>query len=403
MNSLKTVVKFEILRSLKKKSFWVSALLLPILLVGYIVFAGAMGSNVEGALKAENENADAKLAILDEAGLMKSELTENWVKVSEKNIGIKDVRDGDLDAFVFIAQDFTENPKIEVFANNKSLFSDYSAVISGVLVGSALADLEASEQIILTHTYATDTTTFVDGEEGSLLGKMVVPLVALGLFYVLVILFSNRLTTSTIEEKENRITEMLLTAIPAKTLILGKIFSLIALGVLQTFIIIVPLILVYAFGRGTAIMGMDLGAILANVEINPLTILTSFVLLAASYVLFVGLCVLVGSLVPTAKEVSSYSSIIMILTILPVFSISSFLAAMPDALVYVLSYFPVSAPVALMMRSAFGTLPWYELLIGTVVIIISSIVITRFAIRVFQYGAMEFTSKISLRKMLTRK
>ena len=72
---------------------------------------------------------------------------------------------------------------------------------------------------------------------------MIVPGIFLAIFYFVTVFLSNRMLTSTTEEKENRVTEMILTSISAKTLILGKIISIMVLGIVQILTIILPIII----------------------------------------------------------------------------------------------------------------------------------------------------------------
>jgi ABC-2 type transport system permease protein len=167
-------------------------------------------------------------------------------------------------------------------------------------------------------------------------------------------------------------------------------------------VLVVPILSILMFARQGSIGGIDLAAIIPAIELNPLIVFISIALLLLSYVLFVGLCVFIGTLVPTAKEVSSYSGIVMILVIMPMFFLSSFLATTPTAITYFLTFFPFSAPISLFLRFAFGTLQWWEMALGLAVITISAALIIRQAIKVFQFGAVELT-KINLKDAFLKK
>ena len=68
----------------------------------------------------------------------------------------------------------------------------------------------------------------------------------------------------------------------------------------------------------------------------------------------------------------------------------AFLATEPDFMVYFLSYFPLSAPIALMLRSGLGTLTPVEFAIGLTEVIVLAIVIIRLAVSTFQKNAINF-------------
>lgn len=400
---LKEVVRFEIVRSLKKPSFWVAAILLPVLLIGYIFFAGFSGMKAEKALVENGNLSDKRLSLMDESNIINASFLEHVTTIKDKNEGILNVKSGAMDVFYFVPSDFAQPIEIYSLNSSGSFLTDYRSKIDEWLKASVVGELTEAQAIVMMGGYRVDTVKFNNsGGENDELSNMVAPIVGLAIFYVLICIFGNRLTTATIEEKENRITEMLLTSISAKTLIVGKILSLILLGFLQVFILVIPIMMIWLFAKQNQIAGLDL-SILTNLEINPLTVIISVILLLSSYILFVGLCVFVGTLVPTAKEVSGYSSIMMILVIMPMFFLSSFLVSTPTVVTYALSFFPFSAPISLFLRFAFGTLTWWEMALGLAIITVSAVLIIRQAIKVFQFGAVGLTSKINLKDAFFRR
>src|SRR5665811_1892134 len=66
---------------------------------------------------------------------------------------------------------------------------------------------------------------------------------------VSIVLLGNQMLTSTLEEKENRVTEMILTTLNPTTLIIGKVISLFMVGLMQMLIFALPVIIGYLFFR----------------------------------------------------------------------------------------------------------------------------------------------------------
>ena len=203
----------------------------------------------------------------------------------------------------------------------------------------------------------------------------------------MICVFGNRLTMALVEEKENRISEMILTSVSAKNLVIGKILSLIALGFLQMVVFIVPAVAALIIYRDNpAISG-----ILAQIDWDPVRILGNFALLLVSYFMFAGACTLVGSLMPTARDASQYIGIVMVGVVLPLIFMNNFIAGEPNIVTYILSYFPLSSPIALMMRNAFGNLPPYELILGIVELGVASFFVLRWTVKSFQKNAINFS------------
>lgn len=408
-SNVKNVITFEITRNLKKPTFWIAALLLPALLIGYVALAGFIGYNTGSVIEESSDVSGLSLGIYDAAGyLSTTEIVDKDGETRALEVydsaekGIEDVKSGELGAFYHIPVDFAETMEVYAYAkpNTTSIFSSYDGPLKELLMVSAATHTDPLDFAVITNAisinatnFATDTDEIVDPAE--IIAKMVIPVVGLVLFYILIVMFGNRLTTAMVEEKENRISEIILTSMSPKDLITGKIISLIALGFIQLAALVVPVLILYAFG---ATQGIIPDGIMISWDVW--TIVSTLLLLIVSYFLFTALCITIGTLVPTAKDASSFASVVMIMVILPLFFINNFMSDTPTVLTYVLSYFPPSAPIALMFRNCFGTLPVWELMLGLVVMAVSSALIIKLAVYIFKRSALEFTMKVNLKSLL---
>ena len=87
------------------------------------------------------------------------------------------------------------------------------------------------------------------------------------------------------------------------------------------------------------------------------------------------------------------------MVILPIFFINVFMPAGTSTLTYALSYFPPSAPIALMLRGVFGNLPSWEFWLGLADIAIFGALIAKLATYIFCRNAIEFTPKINFKQL----
>ena len=403
------VIRFEVVRSLKKPSFWLAALLVPILLGFYIFIAAMTGYNAGEALEAGVDTSDMSLGVYDEANYLGTKTIINKkeqpqaLKVYEnKDEGIKDVQDKKLDVFYYLPANFEKEHKVEVYVkpDSTSAFDDYTNPIRSILSATALAEVSEINLAIITNAVNYQTTTYStednhEVDQSETISKLVVPAVGLALFYILIVVLGNRLTAAMVEEKENRISELILTSIKPIHLIVGKIISLMILGLIQLTVLIVPLIIAY-------IIAIQYDAVPGNIVLtfDALTIAEYLILLFASYFLFTSLCVIIGTITSSAKDANSFMGVIVILTILPMFFISSFASHDIQPFTYFLTYFPPSAPLAIMLRGVFGTLPDWELLVGLVDIIVFGFIFSRIATAIFCRNAIASSSKIDFKKLL---
>lgn len=402
MHKIRTVFKFETIRQLKKPSFWISLLLLPLTLVAFVGLSSINNSGIGDNFQKAAEIDQKTLGLTDGTGIFSS-VTEDssaydfsatfglkFVKIASSEEGIAKVKSGELDLYYHIPADFHQTSTIEIYdrARDTGLITNFGAPFSGFLKSYALTQVDPKLLPLLSAQINFTQINFDDfGQPVNPLGKAIIPIAVLGIFYLLICVFGNRLTMALVEEKENRISEMILTAVSAKHLVIGKILSLIALGFVQVAVIIIPaLALLLTYRHHPLITN-----ILAIIEINPFTIITNIILLLVSYFFFAGACTLVGSLVPTAREASQYIAPIMMSIVLPFFFMNSFITSQPTLITYLLTYFPFSAPVAMMLRNAVGNLPPLELLLGTAEIALMSILVLTLTVKSFQKNAINFS------------
>lgn len=401
MHNLRTVFSFEFLRTIKKKTFWISILLFPVMIAAIAGISYASNKATEEALQT-SQNEKFSLAIIDESGLISPKLIEAFgatVK-SDKESGIQAVQSGQVDAFFYYPADVSKST-VEIYAQNAGLFdnSKYDAVAKLLLEQSVSTSVSDNVRAILQGKVATSTVTYQDGKVFDGLKSMIVPGIFLVLFYFVIAMFGNQMLNSTVEEKENRVIEMLLTSVETRTLIIGKILALIALGLLQVFLILIPTLIGYLILKNQlALPSLDL----SSLTFDWGRIAAGFAIFALSFLFFTGLLVTIGASVPTAKEAGPFIGIVMILIFGPLYSASLFVSNPETGIVQFLSYFPLTAPIPLLLRNAIGNLQPYEALISLGILLICTIFVVQLAVRVFRYGALEYSRKLSFKEILGR-
>lgn len=402
MHNLSTVFNFELVRTLKKKTFWITALSFPVV-IG-LVFAIIFFSNkATGDAAKDFSKQTFSIALTDASGVISPEvLAATKAKtIDTKEAGIAAVKEGKLDAYFYYPTTLATD-QVEIYAKDEGLFknSRYSTVAEQLLQQSAAQKVDPQLTTILQGHVSSEATTYRDGEVYNGFAQLIAPGFFLVLFYILLTMFSNQMLTSTTEEKENRVIEMILTTIKARTLIVGKILSLIALAFIQIIVILLPVLVAYFFFREQlAIPAIDL----SNIPLDPTRIAIGAALFSASFLLFTGLLVAIGAAVPTAKEANGFFGVVMVLLFGPLYAVSLFISAPESPLVMVLSLFPFTAPIPLMLRNAVGNLPPGEALLGIAILSVAAIVTMAIAIRLFRYGALEYSNRLSLSTIIARK
>ena len=402
MHNLSTVIRFEIVRTLKKKSYWVMALGFPVMMMA--IFSIIYFSNQSTNKAAEElQNQSFSIEVTDETHLIKPSILSalKAKTIDNKQQGINDVESGKADSYIYYPSDISKQA-VEVYGQDVGIFNNsrYDAVAGMIMKESIQNSVNPNIRSVIGGTAQTNVTTYRDGEAYDPFKQMILPGLFLVLFYMLIAFSANQMLTSTIEEKENRVIEMILTTIEARTLVIGKIVSQVALSLLQGCIIVLPALAGYfLFHDKLNLPFVDLTTLPVDIP----RILTGALVFAVSFMFFTGILVLIGSSVPTAKEASQFLGVVMIAIFGPLYAVSLFISA-PDApLVRFLSLFPLTAPIPLLLRNAVGNLHPWELAVALPILIVSAAFVLMLAVRVFRYGALVYSRKVSLREIFGRR
>lgn len=402
MHNLGVVFNFEVVRTLKKKSFWLIAAAFPLaisLIYGISYFSNM---STEQAVK-DTQKQKFSFAVTDESGLVNRFLVKQFGAsiTSDRQAGLNKVIDGKLDAYFYYPKDLTRD-KVEIYARDAGLFNNgrYQGVANTILQQSVASAVNPQISAIMHGAVGFNSVTFKNGAKFDGFKELIAPAIFLVLFYFLIVTFGNQMLSSTTEEKENRVIELILTTIRARTLIIGKILALLVLALVQIVVILTPIVIAYIFLHDKlALPNFDL----SNIPLDPIRIALGAALFITSFLLFTGLLVAVGASAPTAREASGFFGVVMVLLFSPLYAASLFVSSPDLGIVCFLSFFPLTAPIPLMLRNAIGNLPVHEALLGVIVLALSAVIALAIAIRMFQYGALEYTKRISVKKILQRR
>lgn len=402
MHNLSTVFKFEVIRTIKKKSFWLMALSFPVIIAAVfavIFFSGQATTEISDKMK------DEKFSILitDESKLISPALAEAYGAkyTTDKTAAINSVKNGSVDAYFYYPENLSKKTA-EVYGKDVGLFdnSRYTTVAELLLKQSAAHKVEQNTMIVLQEAAKFDSTTYRDGEVYDGLKQAIAPGIFLVLFYFIIAMFSNQMLTSTTEEKENRVIEMMLTTLSARTLIIGKILALIVLALSQSLILVIPGVIGYILMKDSlALPAIDL----ATIPFDAWRISAAVAITAASFMFVTGLLVAIGAATPTAKEASSFSGIVIMGLFIPLYAVTLFVSSPDSPIVRFLTFFPLTAPVPGLLRNAVGNLSVLETVAVIGIMSVSAIVVIALAIRIFQYGTIEYSKRLSLKTMFKSK
>jgi len=402
-HNLKTVVGFEFSRTVAKKRFWLATLAIPIAVA--IVFALIVISNETTSTTASNQkNAHLTFTFSDDSGLVTDAVAAGFggTRTTDTQQAVAAVKAGAADAYFAYPADPATQP-VRVYGTDRGIFENgkYDAVARAALVAGAQKRIDSPQLTAVAAGNITVTSqSYKDGKVSGGIDAVIPPLLFLLIFYVSIIMLGNQMLNSTLEEKENRVTEMILTTMNPTTLIVGKVISLFLVGLVQMLTFALPVVVGYLFFRSSLnLPDVDL----SHLTFEPGPMIVGTLLLMGGFILFTGTLVAIGAVVPTVKEAGAFFAPLMIVVFIP-FYIVSLIVSDPHALIVrIFTYFPYSAPVTAMLRNSFGSLSPTESSVVIAELFILGFVALRLAVRLFRYGSIAYSKKLSLRDALKRR
>lgn len=406
------VGKREFVKVIRKPSFWISTLFLPIFLVVITLISGYSSMQLEEKLKSESESA-SKILVIDETNYINNVIySDKIVRSTDLDGAIAEVVAGTADALIYYPQDLVTSKEIQIYSQDKGFFLNetYNNISLEFLKQSILLDLADEKKIEIYNSEITyEVKTYKEGVEINFsISDLLVPGISLVVYFMLTTFAVNYLLMSVSEEKENRVMEIVLSAISPKDLILGKLIGLI--GIIFTQVILLTLLSIIGLiftstilsGQGSAIS--DLTSSLGNLNISGIELLGQ-ILLGIIFT-FTGFFILactmvgVGAASPTYKEAQSLSSIFVIASIFPIYFITIIISDPSGTLAQIFSFIPFTASFVLLFRNALGALSLPEILLGITILVLYCIVFVVIAFKLFEYGALEYNRKISFKDFI---
>ncbi len=211
------------------------------------------------------------------------------------------------------------------------------------------------------------------------------PVVFVYFLWISVMINTQMLITNTIEEKSNKLVEVLLSSVSAISLMGGKIIGIAGTGLT---IIAAWLIMALAFFIGLPMAaGIELPIDLSSVMADP-WFLGSFVMyFLLGYLFYAALLVGLGSLCNNLKEAQNLIMPVQLIQMVPIFLMIPIGRDPNGSLAQVLSYVPPLTPFVMMNRAA-GPPSTEEYVITTILLIVSIILAFWLAAKVFRVGIL---------------
>lgn len=407
MNKTLAIAKWEYLEKVKTKAFIISLIITPAIIILFSV--------VPTLLVSKEDNTTRMIGFLDKSGIyfndFNAEISKHTLDngqplyvmvnldqpaINEDEIKTKideETFKGKYDSFVYIKYGGTDSMSIELRSKGIANFRDVGRF-------SEAFEIARLNQRIQQDTIDPDLVEFIrsgvkinqikieeDGKEGKSNFETVFfsSFIFILLLMMMVIYSGQMLVRSLLEEKSNRIIEILVSSCNPNELLAGKVFGLSALGLTQ---ILIWMMIGIALA-GSAVIPLDAFK-------NILPMLVYFIL---GFIFFTTLFVGIGSIVSTeqeAQQITSYLSIIMVIPVVIVFPAMQ----NPDStIIKVLSYIPITTPSVMLLRLNIAPVPLWEIAATLGLLIVSTLITIKFSAKIFRIGILAYGKMPNIKEL----
>jgi ABC-2 type transport system permease protein len=390
MNKTFLVFRNELIATVTRKSFLITLFLLPLL--GFIVMLIVGGMQKSSGTDASSflnnlmvPSAQNTLeGFVDQSGLATKipDGYQNRLTRFENEADAKQaLSENKISAYYVIDKNYLENGKIIYVRPDFNPLggsiqsSSVDALMAYNLTGGNLNLYYRVQNPVNTSTQTIDSTAPERDQNNPL--TFFLPYVVTFLFYIVIITSASLLLNNITSEKQNRMMEVLMTSVNPRQMLTGKIVALGIAGLLQT---------VVWSGSGLLLLrysGQNLAV--ANAFQLPTSILFWGILFFIfGYAVYASLMAGVGALVPSMREASQLTTVVILPLVVPLMFISILIQTPDSTLAVFFSLFPLTAPVAMMTRLAATQVPLWQIGLSLVLLALTALYLIRASAGLFR-------------------
>jgi ABC-2 type transport system permease protein len=427
MNKILLILQREYLVRVQKRSFVIMTLLGPLLI------ASIYSVPVILALR---DSKARTIAVIDESGLLKGDFKGDK-KLTFKSMpgpllaGKQAVLDEQYYAVLYIPKITVDNPAgIKLFSKKGISLEVESAVerslkreIEGVKLRRAGIDTHVLERIDTSVSIDTKNLTDDDGEKDSSTGAaFIVGFAAAFIIYISIFIYGVQVMRGVIEEKTNRIVEVIISSVKPFQLMVGKITGIALVGLTQflLWIVLGTAISTVAIGMLKSTSGADQEQVTEALKESPALeqranmpekvmaafntldvplLLGSFLFyFLGGYLIYSALFAAVGAAADSETDTQQFMFPITIPLILS-FVLAQYVIQNPDGpLAFWLSMIPLTSPIIMMVRIPFSPPAW-EVALSMTLVVLGFLLITWIAARIYRVGILMYGKKVNYREL----
>jgi len=426
MKNILLVAKREYITQIRKKSFIIISLLAPLLLII---------SGLVTAFIIDYSKTQYKIVISDESGIF-SEMENtnnlifqyvyvNAINTVKETLPETNAIDGILTIPVLKDNNFTDLENFTRFFTNKNINisaqKELSNIMSNKILKLKAEELGLSEYQIsdLNHKFILKPENVKNGDNSLIFSiKSYISGILMYATLMFIIIYGVRVMRSILEEKNNRIVEIIISSVKPFNLMLGKILGVTMIAITQFVTwIVMGIGLGLFFANKYPSMHIDnsenIDRLVNNTDIflqisqisealfsiNYVTIIFVFIFyFILGYIFYSSIYAAIGSAVDNETETQQFTTFAVIPLMISLYGSVSIINNPESNLAFWFSIIPFTSPVSMIARIPFGV-PIWQLITSALILLLSTFIMILLAGKIYRIGILMHGNKVNLREM----
>ena len=431
MSKIWIIIQREFMTRVKKKSFILLTILMPFIFAA-LIMVPLMLATIEG-------DEQKTVMVVDKTGRYVGSLksTANYAFVpTADNKDEFYTEDSEVEAVVQITADLAKNPTAVTIYSPREVKAELLSYVETCLGEQVrreklsaynIPELETIIADIQTDFHVATVKRNAEGDETSsnTYIAMTAGFIFTFLIYMFVMSYGGMVMQSVMEEKTNRIVELMVSSVKPFQLMMGKIIGVALVGFVQlaiwgVMLSIILLVCGSVFGLSTvpavpAVAGADaqmaavaqqagggeaaeIMSALMGLPYAELSIM--FVLyFVGGYLLYASFFAAVGASINAQEDSSQFIMPVVLIMVFGLYAAMYSAENTNGPLAFWASMFPLTSPIVMMVRIPFGV-PWWEEVLSLGLLFATSMAFVWISARIYRVGILMYGKKPSLREML---
>lgn len=429
MNKIWLIIKREYVTRVRNRTFILSTILLPLFFIGFIVASAYLSIQSE-----EKE----KIAVLDENGIFEKNFESDDVITYEfpSDVNANNFKEKGYSAFLKIPEDYdTGNDSISLISDKQLGLSTEGRIrdeINKAIRNKAFLQNNIDREILDSINSLNENKMYQFSpviKQGNKTEQSNAGLsygIGYGsgiLIYLTLFIYGAAVMRGVMEEKMNRIAEVIISSVKPFQLMVGKILGIAAVGITQLLIWIVLIValsgiatfflspdtLQQASAAGAAMnKGVDSSAAMNFLSAKDTFLSANWGLIIpcflfyflAGYLFYASLFAAVGSVVNEDPQEAQSLMLPITMPIILSFIIMTTAVGKPDSPLAVWgSLIPFSSPIVMMARIPSGNVPAWQIIVSMLLLIAGFVLTTMLAAKIYRTGILLYGKKVTFKEM----